>query len=133
MTVEAVEAGTAVVTGQCKSQILHIPPVLRKELLAYAKRQGIRSGPIFVTRNGSPIKRPNISESIRRLCRDAQVPEEKGNPRCLQKLHQTTYRNIENGVAALIEELWFDGPRAEPSGKDFGSAWGNIESAGGSL
>ena len=39
----------------------------------------------------------------------------------------------EDGVAALIEELWFDGPRAEPSGKDFGSAWGNIESAGGSL
>ena len=36
-------------------------------------------------------------------------------------------------LAALIEELWFDGPRAEPSGKDFGSAWGNIESAGGSL
>ena len=26
----------------------------------------------------------------------------------------------EDGVAALIEELWFDGPRAEPSGKDFG-------------
>ena len=39
----------------------------------------------------------------------------------------------EDGVAALIEELWFDGPRAEPSGKDLGSAWGNIESAGGSL
>ena len=39
----------------------------------------------------------------------------------------------EDGVAALIEELWFDGPRAEPTGKDLGSAWGNIESAGGSL
>ena len=39
----------------------------------------------------------------------------------------------EDGVAALIEELWFDGPRAEPSGKDFGSAWGYIENAGGSL
>ena len=39
----------------------------------------------------------------------------------------------EDGLAALIEELWFDGPRAEPTGKDLGSAWGNIESAGGSL
>lgn len=36
----------------------------------------------------------------------------------------------EDGLAALIEEVWFDGPRAEPSGKDLGSAWGNIESAG---
>ena len=30
----------------------------------------------------------------------------------------------EDGLAALIEELWFGGPRAEPSGRDFGSAWG---------
>ena len=37
----------------------------------------------------------------------------------------------EDGLADLIEELWFDGPAAVPSGKDFGSAWGNIESAGG--
>lgn len=37
----------------------------------------------------------------------------------------------EDGLADLIDELWFEGPRAEPSGKDFGSAWGNIESAGG--
>lgn len=36
----------------------------------------------------------------------------------------------EDGVAALIEELWFDGPRAEPSGRDLGSAWSSIESAG---
>ncbi len=36
----------------------------------------------------------------------------------------------EDGVAALIEELWFDAPRAEPSGQDLGSAWGTIESVG---
>ena len=36
----------------------------------------------------------------------------------------------EDGVAALIEELWFDGPRAEPSGQDLGSAWSTIESVG---
>ena len=36
----------------------------------------------------------------------------------------------EDGVAALIEELWFNGPRAAPSGKDLGSAWSKIESAG---
>lgn len=37
----------------------------------------------------------------------------------------------EDGLAALIEELWFDGPKAEPSGQDLGSAWAQIESAGG--
>ena len=32
----------------------------------------------------------------------------------------------EDGLAALIEELWFGGPRAEPSGRDFGSAWAGV-------
>lgn len=36
----------------------------------------------------------------------------------------------EDGLAALIEELWFDGPKAEPSGRDLGSAWDEMEKAG---
>ena len=36
----------------------------------------------------------------------------------------------EDGLAALIEELWFDGPKAGPSGRDLGSAWGAMEKAG---
>lgn len=37
----------------------------------------------------------------------------------------------EDGLADLIDELWFDGPRAEPSGRDLGSPWDKNESAGG--
>ena len=33
----------------------------------------------------------------------------------------------EDGLAALIEELWFNGPRAEPSGKTLGSPWEAME------
>lgn len=36
----------------------------------------------------------------------------------------------EDGLAALIEELWFDGPKAEPTGNDLGSPWGEMEKAG---
>ena len=36
----------------------------------------------------------------------------------------------EDGLAALIEELWFDGPKAEPTGHDLGSPWGEMEKAG---
>lgn len=35
----------------------------------------------------------------------------------------------EDGLAALIEELWFNGPRAEPSGHELGSPWGQMEAA----
>ena len=37
----------------------------------------------------------------------------------------------EDGLADLIDELWFDGPAAVPSGRDLGSPWDKIESAGG--
>ena len=33
----------------------------------------------------------------------------------------------EDGLAALIEELWFDGPKAAPSGKTLGSPWEAME------
>ena len=33
----------------------------------------------------------------------------------------------EDGLAALIEELWFDGPKAGPSDRSFGSAWETME------
>lgn len=35
----------------------------------------------------------------------------------------------EDGLAALIEELWFNGSRAEPSGHELGSPWGQMEAA----
>ena len=35
----------------------------------------------------------------------------------------------EDGLAALIEELWLNGPRAEPSGHELGSPWGQMEAA----
>ena len=83
---------------------LKFPECLRRELLDYARRRGISSGPIFVTRTGRPCGRAGVSVSIRRLCRDAQVPPEKGNPRCLRKLYYTTRAEIEATVAQLVEQ-----------------------------
>lgn len=36
----------------------------------------------------------------------------------------------EDGLVNLIEELWFDGPEARPSGRDWGSPWANIQKTG---
>ena len=41
---------------------------------------------------------------IRMLCHDARVDEEKGNPRCLRKLYQTTQENMEASVHMLVEQ-----------------------------
>lgn len=104
VTVEAVSAGKVAVVFSGVKSVVHLPEHLQKELLDYAKRHGYLSGPIFLTRNGLPINRTYVSASIRNLCADAQVPEEKGNPRCLKRLYQATRGVIESNIALLVEQ-----------------------------
>ena len=103
LTVEAARAGMIRVTRRCSSEIIRFPNTLCQELLDYAGRRGIRSGPIFLTRTGNPIARNNVTAAIRQLCAAAQVPEEKGSPRCLRKMYQATREGIERNVALLVE------------------------------
>lgn len=104
VTVGAVQAGMLSVSYNCSKEIIRFPAPLCRELLDYAKRRGIVSGPVFLTRNGRPIDRTNVTVSIRRLCRAAQLPEEKGSPRCLRKLYQATREGIERNIALLVEQ-----------------------------
>lgn len=103
VTVEAVQAGMLSVNYSCSKEIIRFPGCLCRELLEYAKARGIRSGPIFLTRNGRPIDRTNVTVSIRRLCSAARIAEEKGSPRCLRKLYQATREGIERNVTLLVE------------------------------
>ena len=59
-TVEAVSHGEVVVNCKAKIRTILIPGKLRKLLLDYARKQKIRSGVIFVTRNGKPLDRKTI-------------------------------------------------------------------------
>ena len=103
LTVEAARAGMIRVAHRCSSEIIRFPNTLCQELLDYARRRGIRSGPIFLTRTGNLIARNNVTAAIRQLCAAAQVPEEKGSPRCLRKMYQATREGIERNVALLVE------------------------------
>ena len=103
LTVEAARAGTISISRRCSKEIIRFPDSVCWELLDYAERQGISSGPIFLTRAGKLIDRTYAAQSIRRLCPTAQVPEEKGSPRCLRKMYQATREGIERNVALLVE------------------------------
>ena len=50
------------------------------------------------------MSRMNITQKIHRLCAVSGVPEEKGNPRCLKKLYQTTRAAIEANFNLLVEQ-----------------------------
>lgn len=104
VTVEAVQKGEIIHFPHKVEQRVRIPECLRKELSGYIRRNGYTSGPIFQNKDGGPLNRTYVSIAIRRLCVEARIPEEKGNPRCLKRLYQNTRLDIENNVAQLVEQ-----------------------------
>lgn len=104
LTVEAARDGRVNVVNKGIRQIIRIPKCIADELLAYAERKGITTGSIFLTREGTPMSRTNVTTGIRQLCVAAQVAEEKGSPRCLRRMYQTTRESIERNIALLVEQ-----------------------------
>lgn len=104
LTAEAVEKGVFTTSANRSRQIIHIPNCLQAELLGYLQREGIRSGPVFCTRNGKPICRAAVTACIQQLSRDARVAPEKCNPRCLRKLCQSTRAGVQQSISLLVEQ-----------------------------
>ena len=104
LTAEAVEKGVFTTSANRSRQIIRIPNCLQAELLGYLQREGIRSGPVFCTRNGKPICRAAVTACIQQLYRDARVAPEKCNPRCLRKLCQSTRAGVQQSISLLVEQ-----------------------------
>lgn len=105
VTVENVRAERFPVEHQGIRRIARVPGCLREELLDYARRQGIASGPVFVGREGKPLHRSWVSALISQLSREAQISKEKGNPRCLQKLYRNALAAAEVNISLLVEQI----------------------------
>ena len=82
-----------------------VPGKLKKLLLGYARKSGIRSGIIFITRNGKAIDRSNIWAQMKRLCKTAGVNPSKVFPHNLRKLFARTFYGIEKDIAKLADIL----------------------------
>lgn len=93
VTVESVSTGRVPLAGGAP-RLLYLPAVLRRDLLAYARGQGVKSGPIFVGRDGKPVNRSVVTWLIQKLAEDARVPAEKATPRALHKLYQALADDI---------------------------------------
>lgn len=104
-TVEAVKKGNIIVKCKNKLRTILIPSKLRKELLRYAKTQGIRDGMIFVTRNGRPVDRSDVWKRMKKLCEKADVLPSKVFPHNLRKLFARLFYRMEKDVAKLADLL----------------------------
>ena len=103
VTVEAVRSGTIVTFPNRNRLALRIPACVQSELLEYAKEKGVKSGPIFLTREGRPLGRTTLSNMVPHIARYAKVEENKCTPRCLQKLYAETWDTIKSNVNVVLQ------------------------------
>lgn len=104
-TVEAVKAGEIEIRNKGKLRSILIPGKLSRKLLAWAKKNGIRSGVIFVTRNGKPLNRSNIWSKMKKLCKAAGVKDSKVFPHNLRKLFARCFYALAKDIAKLADIL----------------------------
>lgn len=103
VTVEAVRSGTIVTFPNRNRLALRIPACVQSELLEYAKEKGVKSGPIFLTREGRPLGRTTLSNMVPHIARYAKVEENKCTPQCLQKLYAETWDTIKSNVNVMLQ------------------------------
>lgn len=105
ITVEAAERGEAFV--QCKGKNRHVFLVaeLRKRLLGYAKKCGIVSGAVFITRGGNPVNRHWVWREMKALCLRAGVLPCKVFPHNLRHLFARCFYEKEKDIAKLADIL----------------------------
>lgn len=105
ITVEAVECGRAVVDCKNKTRVILIPTALRKILLQYIKKTGVKSGSVFVTKTGKKLNRSNIWRDMKALCERANVDQEKVFPHNLRHLFARTFYSLERDIVRLADLL----------------------------
>lgn len=105
ITLEAVKLGEAVVSLKGKVRTIIIVKRLQKKLLSYAKAHNIKSGMIFITRNGKAVNRINIWREMKELCRQSNVNPQKVFPHNLRHLFARTFYSVEKDIAKLADIL----------------------------
>ncbi len=105
ITAEAVKKGEATVSLKGKTRRVFIVRELRQKLQGFISREGIASGPVFITRSGKPLGRSNIWREMKRICDSAGVNPKKVFPHNLRHLFARTFYGIERDIAKLADIL----------------------------
>lgn len=82
---------------------LRVPEVLKKDLLDYAGRKGIHSGPVFITKKGTLMDTSNIRKSIRRICQDSGIDKSKTKFSSLNLMYYKRITELQSKAGPLAE------------------------------
>ena len=105
ITAEAVRHGEAHVNCKGKTRRIFIVPELKKKLLTYIKKQGIREGSVFVTKNGKALNRTTIWRAMKALCSAAKVAATKVFPHNLRHLFARIFYSMQKDIVTLADLL----------------------------
>ena len=105
ITVEAINKGRAEINCKGKRRCAFLPTELCKILKNYVKEQKIKSGSVFVSKNGNPLDRSNIWSDMKKLCKEAGVSEKKVFPHNLRHLFARTYYTLQKDIVRLADIL----------------------------
>ena len=105
ITREALERGRITIYNKGKERVVFLPKKLNKCLLQYCRQNGIYSGPVFVTKSGTPVNRCNVWAEMKALCKEAGVSPEKVFPHNLRHLFAVTYYRMQKDIVHLADIL----------------------------
>ena len=105
VSVEAVMRGISEINCKGKRRQVFLPKQLCQILKQYIKERKIKSGAVFVTKNGNPLDRSNIWSDMKKLCKAANVSEKKVFPHNLCHLFARTYYSLQKDIVRLADIL----------------------------
>ena len=105
ITAEAVKKGVAVVINKGSIRKVVIPKQLKKDLMNYIEIEGIKEGPVFITKNDTPVDRRNIWSELQTIGGKLGIKKEKLHPHNFRHYFaRVTYHQTKDiaKVAALL-------------------------------
>lgn len=105
ITVEALNKGVAEIYNKGKKRRVFLPMQLCVALNKYTTDRNIKSGPVFISKNGIPLDRSNIWSSMKKLCIKSNVSPQKVFPHNLRHLFAHTYYSAQKDIVRLSDIL----------------------------
>lgn len=105
ITAEALCSGQSHIICKGKNRVVFIPKTLCSMLKRYIEKRNIKSGAVFVTRNGRPLDRSNLWKSMKRLGEIACIKLSKIYPHNLRHLFARTYYSQQKDISRLADIL----------------------------
>ena len=105
ITVESLSTRRVVITLKRKTREILLSLPLCRMLHAWCRKAKIKSGSIFVTRNGRPVDRSNVLHLMKAAAREAGVLASKAFPHNLRHLFAVNYYEREKDIVRLADLL----------------------------